>query len=69
MPELIATMQEKGVQLEPAGMKYKCVCPFCKPERPSMLVDPSYQNYRCWQCGAKGDVITFLAAIEMLYNA
>ena len=57
-PDLIKVMTDAGIELEPAGMKYKSVCIKCK--KPTMMVDPHWQNFRCWQCGWKGDSITFL---------
>lgn len=61
--------------LKPAGKVFKGLCPFHNDSRPSFDVDPKFQNYRCWSCGAKGDVIkfvqdhdkiSFLDAIELL---
>jgi DNA primase len=41
-------------------------CPFHRDRTPSFRVDPRRQNYRCWGCGARGDAIDFLAAVENL---
>lgn len=48
------------LHLTPAGAKYKGLCPFHDDSRPSLMVDPKWQNYKCWSCGAAGDVITFI---------
>lgn len=48
------------VALRPAGQTFKGLCPFHKDSRPSFQVDPKWQNYRCWSCGKRGDVITFV---------
>ncbi len=50
--------------LTPGGGAFKCVCPFHNDNRPSMQVDPKWQNYRCWSCGKKGDVFTFVSDFE-----
>lgn len=50
--------------LQPAGGVFKAVCPFHNDTRPSLQVDPKWQNFRCWSCGKKGDVFTFVAEFE-----
>jgi DNA primase len=52
------------VSLRPAGKKFKGLCPFHDDHRPSFDVDPAYQNYVCWSCGKRGDVITFVQELE-----
>lgn len=52
------------VTLQPAGGKYKGLCPFHDDHRPSFVVDPQWQNYRCWACGKYGDVFTFIQEKE-----
>jgi DNA primase len=50
--------------LTPAGGVFKAVCPFHNDTRPSLQVDPKWQNFRCWACGKKGDVFTFVCDFE-----
>ena len=52
------------VNLQPAGAKFKGLCPFHDDQRPSFDVDPRFQNYRCWACGKFGDVFTFIQDME-----
>ncbi len=52
------------VSLVPAAGAFKCICPFHNDTRPSMQVDARYQNYKCWSCGKKGDVFTFVQDFE-----
>ena len=52
------------VTLHPAGGKFKGLCPFHDDHRPSFVVDPKWQNYRCWACGKFGDVFTFMQEKE-----
>jgi DNA primase len=52
------------LSLQPAGGVFKAICPFHKDTRPSLQVDPRWQNFRCWSCGKKGDVFTFVSEFE-----
>lgn len=47
-----------------AGKNFKCVCPFHDDHRPSLTLDREWQNYKCWACGAAGDVVTFVEKYE-----
>jgi DNA primase len=50
--------------LHPAGRVFKAVCPFHNDSRPSLQVDPNYQNFRCWSCGKRGSVFDFVMGME-----
>jgi DNA primase len=52
------------VAVTPAGKIFKCLCPFHNDTRPSLQIDRSYQNYRCWACDARGDVFEFVMKFE-----
>ena len=52
------------VALRPAGGTYKGICPFHSDSRPSFDVDPRRQRYKCWSCGAFGDVFKFIMEFE-----
>ena len=54
------------LSLHPAGGVFKAVCPFHNDTRPSLQVDPKWQNFRCWSCGKKGDVFTFVSEFEKI---
>ena len=54
------------LSLQPAGGVFKGICPFHKDTRPSLQVDPKWQNFRCWACGQNGDVFTFVELFEKL---
>lgn len=47
-----------------AGASYKAHCPFHSEKTPSFFVNPQIQRYRCFGCGAKGDVFEFLQQYE-----
>ncbi|MFM8271179.1 MAG: DNA primase [Gemmata sp.] len=48
------------INVIPSGKTFKAVCPFHNDTRPSLDVDPQRQRYRCWSCGAHGDVFAFV---------
>lgn len=50
--------------LTQAGKDFRGLCPFHSDSKPSLQVSAQFQNYRCWACGAKGDVITFIEKFE-----
>lgn len=50
----------------PAGKLFKCVCPFHDDHRPSLTLNREWQNYKCWSCGAAGDVIAFVEKHEKM---
>jgi DNA primase len=50
--------------LKPAGNVSKCLCPFHNDSNPSLTIDPKWQNYKCWACGAAGDVFKFVMHME-----
>ncbi len=50
--------------LRPVGRVFKAVCPFHNDSRPSLQVDPNFQNFRCWSCGKFGSVFDFVMGME-----
>ena len=60
----IVTVLGGYLAVHPAGSSFKALCPFHKDTRPSLQIDPKWQNYRCWACGKKGDVFTFIQEME-----
>ncbi len=62
----IVQLISEYIRVEPAGSKYRAICPFHDDTKPSLQIDPQYQNYKCWACGAKGDSFTFLQEMEKI---
>ena len=54
------------LSLRPAGKVFKAVCPFHNDSRPSLQVDPHFQNFRCWSCGKFGSVFDFVMGMEKI---
>lgn len=50
--------------LPAGGAKFKAVCPFHNDTRPSLQIDRTYQNFRCWACDTKGDVFDFVMKFD-----
>ena len=54
------------VPLERRGRNYFGVCPFHDDHNPSMSVSPQKQIYKCFVCGATGNVFTFVMEYEQI---
>jgi DNA primase len=52
------------VALKKAGSNYKGLCPFHDEKTPSFSVNREKAFYKCFGCGAGGNVISFLMAFE-----
>src|SRR4051794_5234097 len=53
-------------KLKRSGKNWTGLCPFHADKKPSFSVSPATQSYRCWSCGEKGDVFTFVQKKENL---
>ena len=53
------------IDLRRCGSSLKACCPFHEEKTPSFVVNESHQFFKCFGCGASGDVIKF---IEMYDN-
>lgn len=63
--DIADVVQQENVELRPSGAgKYKGLCPFHTEKTPSFTVDEGFQNYRCFGCGAHGDIFTFIENIR-----
>ncbi|HPS40641.1 MAG TPA: DNA primase [Candidatus Woesebacteria bacterium] len=52
------------IKLDASGVNFKAYCPFHNEKTPSFFVNPNLQRYRCFGCGANGDVLDFLQNFE-----
>jgi DNA primase len=52
------------VPLKKKGKTYLGLCPFHQEKTPSFNVDPIYRSYKCYGCGASGDVFSFIERYE-----
>lgn len=63
--DIVRTVREY-VPLRRAGVRWVGLCPFHTEKTPSFGVTPRMSRYKCFGCGASGDVITFVQEIEQL---
>jgi DNA primase len=61
--DIVALISEH-VTLKRAGAQFKGLCPFHTEKSPSFNVNPQRQFFKCFGCGAAGDVFTFLMKLE-----
>ncbi len=52
------------IDLQRSGSYFKGLCPFHNESSPSFFVSEQMQRYKCFGCGATGDVFTFLEEYE-----
>ncbi len=52
------------ISLTKAGKNYKALCPFHSEDTPSFMVSPQLGIYKCFGCGASGDIFSFVQEIE-----
>lgn len=62
----IVEIVSSHMKLKKAGRMFKGLCCFHQEKTPSFTVDPAKQFYKCFGCGAGGDVFTFLKEAEGL---
>lgn len=63
--DMLAVVGEH-VGLKRVGQRWQGLCPFHTEKTPSLSVNPQLGFYRCFGCGASGDVITFVRETEHL---
>eukprot|EP00741_Cyanophora_paradoxa_P005278 tig00000865_g5117.t1 len=59
--DIARLVSSEGVALRRAGRSFIGLCPFHEDSRPSLSVTPEKQIFKCFACGAGGDVISFLS--------
>jgi DNA primase len=54
------------VRLDKKGKDYAALCPFHSEKTPSFLVSASKQIFKCFGCGAGGDIFKFIMLMESM---
>ncbi|MBC7289650.1 MAG: DNA primase, partial [Armatimonadetes bacterium] len=54
------------VPLKRSGRRFRGRCPFHQERNPSFYVDPATGIWKCFGCGAAGDIFTFVQRIQNL---
>jgi len=62
----IVSVIGEHVQLRKAGSIWKGLCPFHQEKTPSFTVCERRRTYRCFGCGAHGDVVKFLQELHQI---
>ncbi len=60
----IVSVVSSYINLKKSGSNYLGICPFHSDSNPSLSVSPSKQIYKCFACGAGGNVISFVMDFE-----
>lgn len=67
--DIVDVISSYGIELKKTGTTHTASCPFHKEKTPSFKVWPKSGNYECQGCKEKGDIISFVKAIENLKSA
>ena len=62
----VVTVIGRYVPLQKSGSSYKGLCPFHAEKTPSFHVFPQTNTWKCFGCGAGGDIFTFVEKRENL---
>jgi len=62
--DIVALVSEYLGPPSRSGSKYKALCPFHDDHNPSLELNPERQSFKCWSCGAGGDVFDFVKEYE-----
>mgnify|MGYP003344527717 CR=1 FL=1 len=62
----IVEVVSEHVQLRKAGRNFVGLCPFHNERTPSFSVNPELQIYKCFGCGAGGNVFRFLQEVDRI---
>ncbi len=62
--DIVSIISDYVPDLKKAGRNFRCCCPFHTEKTPSFMVSPEKGIFRCFGCGAAGDVFKFVMLIE-----
>lgn len=62
----VAELVGEYVQLKPAGVNKKGLCPFHQEKTPSFMVNSERRSWHCFGCSRGGDIFTFIEEMEGL---
>jgi DNA primase len=56
----LVDLVSQEVRLKKVGQNFEGLCPFHEDKSPSFNVSPKIQRYKCWSCGAAGDIFKWV---------
>lgn len=62
----IATVISRYLPIQKKGKSYKAICPFHDDHDPSLTINIDLQIYKCFVCGAGGNVFSFVQNYEKI---
>ncbi|WP_145557619.1 DNA primase [Yersinia aldovae] len=62
----LITIASESLKLKKSGKAYVGLCPFHADKDPSLRIDGEAGRYKCWSCGAEGDTLTWIMAIQSI---
>lgn len=62
--DIVALVSDYQGPARRVGSRYKVLCPFHDDHNPSLELNPERQSFKCWSCGAGGDVFDFVKRRE-----
>ena len=65
-PDIIGIIEKEGIDLRQRGRHFWGLCPIHTERTPSFCVDQEKQRFKCFGCGAGGDVIDFVMKYKRL---
>ena len=68
--DIVSVIEAHGLQQfsRSYDQKAKAICPFHSDTNPSLSIDGSKGMYKCFACGAGGDVFNFIRNYDMVTN-
>lgn len=60
----IVAYLSRYVPLQRSGRRFRGRCPFHQERHPSFYVDPASGMWKCFGCGAAGDIFTFVQRVQ-----
>jgi DNA primase len=59
-PDILVVVETEGIELRQRGKYLWALCPLHSEKTASFAVNPEKQRFKCFGCGASGDVVDFV---------
>lgn len=61
---IVDLAESSGIKLRKSGKSFLGLCPFHPDKNPSLHLNPVFGTFRCYSCGAKGDIIQWVMQLN-----